>query len=280
MARRAGSTVQRRVLARELRGLREERGLSLEEAAAGLDCSPSTLSRCESGQQSVNPNLVRTMLDLYDAGDRWTELLGLARAARQRGWWQPFGLGNNSYVGLETEATRVRDFTTTYIPGLLQTAEYARAMFVVGLVWSAGTALENAVTVRMIRQERLVDPDEPLHLEAILDESALRRPVGGPDVHRAQLEHLLKAVRLPTVTLQVLPFRAGEYPTQAPFTVLSFDDLGEPDIAYVEHALGAVTLDKEPDVSRATMYFDRLRAEALGFADSAALIREILDGVG
>ncbi len=281
MGRRAGSTVRRRVLARELRGLREERGLTLEAAAERLDCAPSTLSRCESGNQLISVHLVKSMLDLYEAGDRWDELITLARAIRQRGWWQGYGLGSNSYVGLETEATRVRDFTTTYVPGLLQTADYARAMFVAGLVWDSGAALENAVAVRTIRQERLADRDEPLHLDAVVEETALHRPVGGARVLRGQLAHLLEAVERSTVVLQVLPTAAAVHPPMASaFTVLSFEDLGAPDIAYVEHALGAVVLDKESDVARASMFFDRLRAEALGVADSAALIRDVLDRTG
>jgi transcriptional regulator with XRE-family HTH domain len=269
------------VLARELRGLREERGLTLEAAAERLDCAPSTLSRCESGNQLISVHLVKSMLDLYEAGDRWDELITLARAIRQRGWWQGYGLGSNSYVGLETEATRVRDFTTTYVPGLLQTADYARAMFVAGLVWDSGAALENAVAVRTIRQERLADRDEPLHLDAVVEETALHRPVGSARVLRGQLAHLLEAVERSTVVLQVLPTAAAVHPPMASaFTVLSFEDLGAPDIAYVEHALGAVVLDKESDVARASMFFDRLRAEALGVADSAALIRDVLDRTG
>jgi transcriptional regulator with XRE-family HTH domain len=279
---RNGSQVRRRMLARELRGLREEAGLTLEDAAARLDVAPSTLSRTESGQQQISVHVVKSMLDVYEADDRWDELLRLARASRQRGWWQAFGLGERTHlVGLETEATRVRDFTPTYVPGLLQTAEYARALFVAAMVWDSGPALENAVRVRMIRQERLVDPDEPLHLEAIIDQAALDRPVGGPAVHQAQLEHLLRAAALPTVTLQVLPTAVGAHPALAsPLTLLSFGDLGQPDIAHVEHTLGALTMDKKPDVERAKVYFDRLRAEAAGLADSVALVRQALDRAG
>ncbi|MGE3288285.1 MAG: helix-turn-helix domain-containing protein [Pseudonocardia sp.] len=274
--------MRRRILARELRKLREAAGLTLEEAAPRLDFSDSTLSRIENAQQGANVHAVKSMLDLYDAGDRWEELLTLARESRQRGWWQAYGLSERaSYIGFETEASRVRDFTVSYLPGLLQTADYARAMFAAGMVWDRGQALENAVAVRTIRQERLTDPEHPLHLEAIVDEAALRRPVGGPAVHRAQLEHLLRAVELPTVTLQVLPTGVGAHPGLASaFTLLSFGDLGEPDIAYVEHTLGSVTFDKEPDVARARLYFDRLRAEALGLANSAALVRGVLDGSG
>ncbi len=281
MTGRNGSQVRRRILARELRLLREAARLTLEEAAPRLDFSVSTLSRIETAQQGVTVHAVKSMLDLYDAGDRWEELLSLARAAKQRGWWQAYGLGVQSYVGFETEASLVRDFTVSYVPGLLQTADYARAMFRVGNVWDSGAALENAVAVRTIRQERLSDADEPLHLEAIVDEAALHRPVGGPAVHRAQLEHVLRAIELPTVMLQVLPTRVGAHPGVAsPFTLLSFEDLGAPDIAYVEHTLGAVTFDKAPDVARARLCFDRLRAEALGLADSAEMVRRVLDGTG
>ncbi|WP_214401000.1 helix-turn-helix domain-containing protein [Pseudonocardia lacus] len=282
MGGRNGSQVRRRVLARELRGLREEAGLTLEDAAARLDLAPSTLSRTESGQQQISVHVVKSMLDVYRADDRWDELLRLARASRQRGWWQAFGRGERTHlIGLETEASRVREFTAAYLPGLLQTADYARALFVSGLVWSSGEALENAVAMRMIRQERLVDPDEPLHLEAIIDETALHRPIGGAAVHRAQLTHLLQAIELPTVTVQVLPATVGAHPALGlPFSLLSFGDLGEPDIAYVEHALGAVIMDKTPDVERASLYFDRLRTEAAGLADSAALLRKALERIG
>lgn len=278
---RNGSLVRRRVLARELRLLREASGLTLEAAAPRLDFSVSTLSRIETAQQGVNVHGVKSMLDLYDAGERWDELLTLARAARQKGWWQPYGLGSNNYVGFETEASLLREFTTGYVPGLLQIAGYARALFASGLVWDTGTALENAVAVRTIRQERLTDPDDPLRLEAIVDESVLHRPIGGPAVLRAQLAHLLAAIELPTVTLQVLPTRVGAHPaTASGFMLLSFGDLGEPDMAYVEHALGAVTLDKEADVSRAKLFFERLRAEALGLADSAERVRRALGDIG
>ncbi|MCO1657382.1 helix-turn-helix domain-containing protein [Pseudonocardia humida] len=282
MGGRSGSQVRRRVLARELRGLREAAGLTLDEAAATLDVAPSTLSRSESGQQQISVHVVKSMLDVYGADDRWDELLRLARASRQRGWWQAFGLGERTHlVGLETEATRVREFTPNYLPGLLQTADYARALFVAAGVWGSGASLENAVAVRMIRQERLVDADEPLHLDAIIDESALHRPIGGPAVHRAQLARLLVAAGLPTVTLQVLPLSVGAHPALAsPLTLLSFGDLGEPDIAYVEHTLGAVTMDKTPDVERARVCFDRLRTEAAGLADSLALLRGALDRAG
>ncbi len=278
-----GAVVRRRILGRRLRELREEAGMTLEAAAPALDWSMSTLSRIETAKQTVDVHGVRSMLDLYDiGGDRWDELVALAREARQKGWWRAYGLGvRDSYVGFETEASLVRDFTLAYVPGLLQTAAYARALFAAGLVRRTEAEIENAVAVRMIRQERLTAAEDPLELVAILDEAVLHRPVGGPAVLRAQLDHLARAAALPSVTLQVLPTALGAHPALAlAFTVLSFGDLGEPDLAYVEHTLGALYLEKEEDVARATLFFDRLRSEALGLAESAALIRRVADDMG
>ena len=274
---RRGSTVQRVKLARELRALREKAGLTLEAAAPLLDWSPSKLSRIENAHQRVDVHSVRGMLDLYDVGgERWTELVALTRAASQRGWWRAYGLDDKGYVPLEAEATLVRDFTLAYVPGLLQTAEYARALFRSGLPERLESQLENYVTVRLIRQERLTSAEQPLRLVAIVDESALHRPVGGPDVMCAQLVRLVDAAALDSVTLQVLPTRVGAHPSlDGAFALLSFDVLAVPDMVYVEHPLGAVHLEKEDDVARATLMFDHLRSEALSPADSVALIEQV-----
>ncbi len=128
----------------------------------------------------------------------------------------------------------------------------------------------------MIRQRRLTSVEDPLELVAIVDEQVLHRPIGGRDVLRAQLDHLAEAAELDSVTLQVLPAAAGAHPAVASgFIVLSFGDLGEPDMAYVEHALGALFLEKEAEVARARVAFDRLRSVALSPADSSALIRRV-----
>lgn len=279
MAQRNGSVVRRRILARQLRLLREKAGLTLEAAAPALDWSVSKLSRIETAQQAVDVHGVRSMLDLYDTGgDRWTELVALARQARQRGWWRAYGLGDNSYVGFEAEASLVQDFTLGYVPGLLQTAAYARALLAVSAARRSEEELANDVAVRMIRQERLTSADDPLDLVAIIDEPVLDRPVGGKDVLQAQLQHLLVAAGVPSVTLQVLPTAVGAHSALAStFTVLSFGDLGEPDMVYVEHALGALQVDKEGDVARARLKFDRLRSDALAPTESLAFIRRAAD---
>ncbi len=277
MGVRNGSVVLRRILGRELRLLREEAGLTLERAAPDLDWSASKLSRIETGQQKVDVHGVRSMLDLYGAAERWDELISLCREAQQKGWWQAYGLGERDfYIGYETEACLVQDFTIDYVPGLLQVAAYSRALFTSSFVDRTQEELANAIKVRMIRQERLTSEDDPLELVAVIDESVLYREIGGPDVLAEQLAHLVAAAQLPSVTLQVLPTVACQRAAMGSgFTVLNFGDLGEPDMAYVEHALGAMRMEKEADVVRARLMLGRLRSDALSPADSLALIRQV-----
>jgi transcriptional regulator with XRE-family HTH domain len=275
---RSGSTIRRRQLARQLRLLREQAGLTIEVAAPALDWSPSKLSRIENAHQSVDVHSVRSMLDLYDVGGaKWSELVELTRAARRRGWWRAYGLDDKGYLPLEAEASLVQDFTVMYVPGLLQTADYARTLFVASATRRTSETLDRDVTVRMIRQERLTSTDDPLELVAIVDEAVLHRPVGGPTVMRAQLARLVEAAALDTVTFQVLPAGIGAHPgLSGAFTVLSFDGLGEPDMAYVEHPMGAVHIEKEEDVARARLVFDQLRSLALSPADSLALVERVV----
>jgi hypothetical protein len=252
--------------------------MTLEQAAPALDFSPSKLSRIENAQQAVDVHAVRSMLDLYDVGgDRWGELVALAREATQRGWWRRYGLDDRGYVPLEAAATRVHDFTVTYVPGLLQTADYARALFQGSARQRSAEVLDRAIAVRMIRQERLTDDEEPLELVAVVEEAVLHRPVGGPGVMRAQLERLVAAAALDTVTFQVLPTNTGAHAGQdGALTILNFDGLGEPDMAYVEHAMGAVHFEKELDVATARLVFDRVRAAALTPVDSVALVERVV----
>jgi len=270
-----GSVIRKRILGRRLRLLREEAGLTLEAAAPALDWSTSTLSCIETGQQAPNVHGVRSMLDLYDAGGAvWEELVTLTREVRQKGWWRAYGIGDTSFVGFETEATLEQDFTLDYVPGLLQTPDYARALFAASVLRRSPAELDNEVAVRMIRQQRLSSASDPIQLVAVIDESVLHRPIGGADVLAAQLAHLLDVAQLDSVTLQVLPTSTIRRTAMGSgFIVLSFGDLGQPDMAYVEHALGALLLDKESDVATARLKFDQLRSEALNPADSVNLIR-------
>ena len=270
-------TVRQRILGRRLRRLRENAGHTLEAAAAALEISASRLARIETAQQGVDVHVVKSMLDLYDiGGDRWTQTLQLVREARQKAWWRRYGLGDTSYVVFEADAALVQEYATGFVPGLLQLPDYARALFDASAVVRTHEQREAEVELRLIRQRRLTDPDNLLELNAIVDEAVLRNPVGGVEVLRAQLAHLIEAAQLPSVTFQVLPARPGAHASLASgFYVLSFGDLGEPDMAYVEHALGATHLEGEQDVGLARIQFDQLRTLALRPVDSLALLRDI-----
>jgi hypothetical protein len=272
--------IRRRVLARQLRMLREEAGLTLEQAAPKLDFSVSKLSRIENAQVLIDVHWVRGMLDLYDVGgDRWTELIELAREAQRPGWWRAYGLGNNSYIAFETEASRLQEFTASYVPGILQTADYARALMLAVPLRRTAEQLENEVAARMYRQHRLSSVENPLELIAVIDESALHRPVGGSVVIREQLSHVAVLAELDTVTVHVLPNAVGAHAAlSSGFNILNFGDLGEPDMAYVEHTLGALSLDKDGDVARARLTFDRLLSDALDPAESLELVRQLAGG--
>jgi transcriptional regulator with XRE-family HTH domain len=274
---RSGALVRRRQLARTLRELRVYAGLTIEAAAPQLDVSASKLSRIENAHQGVDVHMVRSMLDLFDVGgDRWTEILDLTREASAKGWWRAYGLDDKGYLPLEAEASAVRDFTVTYVPGLLQTAAYARALFEASFRRRSAAIINRDVTVRMIRQERLNSPDRPVELLAVIDEPVLHRPVGGTAVMRAQLAHLVEAAALGTVTLQVLPTGIGAHPgIDGAFTVLSFEGLGEPDMGYVEHPMGSTHIEKGEDVKRARLVFDHLRTVAYSPAESVALIEQV-----
>ena len=273
-----GSIVRRRVLAGRLRRMREEAGLTLEEAAPLLDFSVSKLSRVELGQVMIDVHWVKSMLDVYDAGGAaWTDVMDLARQARRQGWWRSYRVGNTDYVAFEAEARRLRELAVGYVPGLLQTADHARALMASGALRRTADELDRDVAVRLHRQRRLTSPDDPLELLAVVDESVLHRPVGGREVHRAQLERLVEAMELPSVTLQVVPFAAGAVAAvPSGFMLLDYGDLAAPDVAFVEHHLGSVLLDKAEEAARARLAFERITAAALAPDASLALVRRVL----
>jgi uncharacterized protein DUF5753/helix-turn-helix protein len=257
--------------------MREEAGLTLDDVVGPLYWSRSKVSRIEKGQQSVDIHGVRSMLDLYDVGGgRSREVIELTLQTREKGWWRTYGLDDFGYVPLEAEATSVREYALGYVPGLLQTEDYARAMFEASPTRRTRDEVASQLRIRAIRQQRLTCDDDPVELVAIVDESVLHRPIGGPGVLRAQLARLVEAAGPGRATLQVLPTATGAHPAlQAGFIVLGFERLGLPDMAYVEHPMGSIQLEREDDVAAATMVFDRLRSLALSPADSVALVREV-----
>ena len=277
MPNRTGNGRQRQ-LGRRLRRMREDAGLTLDTAASRLEFSTSKLGRIENAEQGVDVHIVKSMLDLYDVGgDRWTETLQLVRDAREKPWYAGYlSLGDYGYVGYEADAEQVQDWAPSFVPGLLQTADYARAMFMSEVIERAPDRVATSVEVRVLRQRRLTDEQHPLQFVAITSENVLRTPFGDPAMMRAQIEHLITAAELPSVTLQVLPAHTGPHASLASgFSVLSFGDLGEPDLAYVEHSLGAARLERAEDVLLARKKFDQLRTLALTPAATLALLREI-----
>jgi DNA-binding XRE family transcriptional regulator len=248
-----GPTVRRMLVGSRLRRLRMEAGLSREEAAARIRASEWKIHRLENGQVGFKERDVVDLLTLYGVSDpgEIAAVVGMALEANDTGWWHRYGdvlpQWFRAYVDLEQAASMIRTYEGQFIPGLLQTDDYMRAVMVRGPDDAPGD-IERRVELRRARQALLTRRDSP-RLWAVVDEAALRRPVGGPETIRAQLERLIEAARLPNVTLQVLRFGAGAHPAMVgAFSVLRFADVDLPDVIYLEHLTGAVYLDKREDV--------------------------------
>jgi transcriptional regulator with XRE-family HTH domain len=274
-------TVRRRRLALELRRLREAAKLTCEEVADHLECSASKISRVETGRVSVSPRDVRDMLELYGVpGAQRESLVQLARDSRQKGWWHAYSDTMQpqmaTYIGLESAASEIRIYEVSLIPGLLQTEDYARAVIRAGMVNSPSEDIERRVSLLMARQPAVVREDPP-KVWAVLDEAALRRRVGGAGLMRLQLEHLLAQAALPNVAVQVIPFGGGAHPAMGrPFIILVFPERVDTDVVYLEDLTSALYLEDVAEVDRYNVFFNHLRATALSFDDSAALITSVL----
>jgi transcriptional regulator with XRE-family HTH domain len=283
MARRSNPdqnpTLRGRRLALELLRRREASGLSREEAARQLEWSTSTIFRIETGRNRPQPGNVRVLLDLYGVtGPERDGLIQLARDARKPGWWHSFRdvLPNpyEVYIGLEAGAASIRDFEPTVVPGLLQTEDYAREVFRSGPLELDRGEIERLIEVRMARQQVLARDDRP-QLWAVIDEAVVRRVVGGPDVIRGQLRHLVDSAEQGKTTIQVLPYRAGAHAGSiGPFVILNFQEATDPAVAYLETLAGDIYLEEREDVNRYTLAFDRLLAAALHPDDSVRLIEQ------
>jgi transcriptional regulator with XRE-family HTH domain len=274
-------TVRRRRLALELRRLREAARLTCEEVADHLECSASKISRVETGRVSVSPRDVRDMLELYGVLAAQREsLVQLARDSRQKGWWHAYSDTMQpqmaTYIGLESAASEIRIYEVSLIPGLLQTEDYARAVIRAGMVNSPAEDIERRVSLLMARQPAVIREDPP-KVWAVLDEAALRRRVGGAGLMRLQLEHLLAQAALPNVAVQVIPFGGGAHPAMGrPFIILVFPERVDTDVVYLEDLTSALYLEDVAEVDRYNVFFNHLRATALSFDDSAALITSVL----
>ncbi|WP_018634539.1 helix-turn-helix domain-containing protein [Parafrankia elaeagni] len=278
-------TVRRRRLGAELRRLREQAGLSADDAARHLECSPSKISRVETGRTPARIRDVRDLLELYglhDTPERET-LLDLVRQSKEQGWWQSFGDAVPEWletlIGLEGDADTILTYESVLVPGLLQTEEYARALALDFDRDGSPTDAERTVALKRERQKRRGRSGRPL-VHALLDEAVLRRPVGGPDVLRGQLEHLLAEAARGRVIIQVIPFQAGGYPAQGfPFTLFEFPDTRDQPVVYLEALSGAVYLEKAHEVRRYKVAFEKLRACSLGPDEAGAMIMRIVEKV-
>lgn len=271
-------TVRRRQLGQDLARYREQAGLSREAVAEKLSYSVATISRIETGRTGVRAPMVRALLDLYNVNDPQVRaaLEGLAREGGQRGWWSAYASVINpnysTYIGFEDGATQIHDYAGIAIPGLLQTADYARAVILAGGPMLDDTEIDKRVDVRVTRQQRL---GAGLKLWAIMDEAVIRRLVGGREVMRQQLEHLIEASKLKDVTLQIVPLDAGVYPGMAAmFTIMKFEDpVAAPDVVVAELPTGSLFIEAD-DAAWYTDAFDRLRALGLSPQSSVAMIED------
>ncbi|MCO5968858.1 helix-turn-helix domain-containing protein [Actinoallomurus soli] len=280
MPERRSPTLRRRRLSAELRQLRAHAGMTLEQVAERLEFSVAKLRFIESAQW-IRPNIgdVRNLLEIYGVTDEREreELLRLAREGRQKGWWQPYSkmlsATYTTYIGLEAEATKLLTYQPLIVPGLFQTEAYARALIRVTPDEASEKVLEDRVTVRMERQQILTGPDA-LSVWAVIDEAVLRRPIGGPQVMRAQLERLAEVARLPGVTLQLIPFAIGAHPGagRGPFTILQFPEEADRDAVYVDNFAGELYVEERAEVSAFHEGFRHLVGVALSPADTMTFI--------
>ncbi|MGH3828288.1 MAG: helix-turn-helix domain-containing protein [Pseudonocardiaceae bacterium] len=285
MSERISPTVRWRKVARGLRRWRTEAGLRLEDICTPLGWATSKLSRMERAEQMIGPAEVIALATVYGISERERErYMALALQSRQKGWWAPYKAGDaipgefEEFIGLESEASQIRSHEDMVVTGLLQTEAYATALVRAWLPRVSDHVVEERVRLRMARQDRLHD-GTPLRLDCVVTEAALRQQVGGPEVMRAQLRHLLDVSELPHVSVQVMPFAAGAYPAQnCPFRLLSFPDPEDPAVACVEYPGGEVCVEDTEDVEGFILVFDSLKQQALGPSESAELIGGLVEG--
>ncbi len=276
-----GPTVLRILLGTQLRRLREDRGITAQEAARAIRGSESKISRIELGRTSVREVDIIDLLSLYGITDHAEreELLTLAGQANQPGWWHQYQdvLPGwfQAYVGLEESADSIRSYDSLFVPGLLQTEDYAAAVLALG-EFSIDEA-ERLVYLRKERQRRFASGG--LRLWAIVDEVALRRPVGSPEIMRAQLEHLRDVCDQPGFTMQVVPDSAGGYVAPGSFSILRFAVPDLPDVVYIEQLTSAMYLDKPVDVERYALAMDKLSAAGAPPGETKQIIRALRENL-
>jgi transcriptional regulator with XRE-family HTH domain len=280
---RGGPTVQRMLVGAKLRRLRTDLGLTREQAADHIRASAWKIHRLENGQVGFKERDLRDLLDLYQVDDpqEIADTLALAHEANHPGWWQHYGdvlpAWFRAYVDLESAAGLIRTYEGQFIPGLLQTDDYIRAVVQGAHLTHTAEEVGRRVRLRMARQSVLLR-EQPPRLWAVVDEAALRRPVGGREVMRGQLERLIDATKQANVTLQVLPFGSGAHPAMAgSFSILRFGDQELPDVVYLEHLTGASYLEKRDEVERYLDIMEILCVEAEPPDRTVELLQRVLE---
>ncbi|MFG2989920.1 helix-turn-helix domain-containing protein [Streptomyces sp. NPDC048257] len=278
------STVLGRQLGDELRRSREAAGLTTATAAEVLDCTKGKISRIENGHVPVRtPDLV-ALMQAYGVSDeesreRLASLALRANRRRREGWWHEHAsVLSDAYrdqIEMESICASIRTYQVQLIPGLLQIPEYGRAVTVASRAWQTAEEIDRFVQVRLARQERLTD-EEPIEFWTVLAEGVLRQQVGGPDVMRAQLDHLLTMAERPNVTVQILPYSRGAHSGMfGPYVLLSFPQLASLDLVLTEAPTGNIWMEREPEVACYQTLFDDARMAALPSTESLALIRRV-----
>ncbi|QFZ76968.1 helix-turn-helix domain-containing protein [Streptomyces fagopyri] len=278
---RSAPTVGQVVLGRRLLDLRERAGLKREEAARILRVAPATVRRMEMAEVSLKIPYLQLLLKSYGISDEEAEaFVQLAEEANRPGWWQRFHdiLPGwfSMYVSLEGAAILIRSYEPHFVPGILQTEDYARGVLKSGAVGQTRPEdIERHVALRMQRQDLLTREGAP-RIWAVMDETALRRAVGGPEVMRAQIDKLIESTKLPNVTLQVVPFSTGPHPgTYGPFVLFRFAMPELPDMVYSEYLTGAVYLDERSEVATHLEVMDRMAAQAATAHRTKEILRDL-----
>ncbi|MFC4530046.1 helix-turn-helix domain-containing protein [Sphaerisporangium dianthi] len=278
---RGGPTALRIVLGANLRRLRISRGITREAAGDAIRASHAKISRLELGRVGFKTRDITDLLTLYgvtDAAER-AAFLKLAQQANAPGWWQKYGdllpTWFELYVGLEEAASVIRTYEIQFVPGLAQTEDYARSVIMLGHFEASPEEIDRRVALRMARQRQVISPDGP-RLWALVDEAALRRPLGGRNIMRAQVDRLLELTESPTITVQVVPFgQGGHAAAGGPFTILRFNERDLPDVVYMEQLTSALYLDKREETDPYMKVMDRLCVEAASVAESRRFLEAL-----
>jgi hypothetical protein len=275
-------TVLRMILGRQLQALREQAGLSYQQAADSIYASEWTLRRIEAGKGALKPLNIKSLLVTYGITDvrEIDAFLGLARDASRPGWWHSYGEALPEWfkvaVGLEESASLIRAYEPQVVPGLLQTQAYVRAITTASFPAEQDEESERRVALRLARQDLLRRPAPPEYW-VVLEETVLRRPIGGPEVMRGQIEQLIEAAARPGITIQVLPFSAGWHPAMyGMFWMYRFPDDTIPDVVYSEALTSAYYLNKPEETAKYTEALDRMTAQAATPDQTVTILREAL----